>query len=80
MNFVRLARVRFLAIALLLWASVVVARLAELQLAEGGRYRARPAAAGAAHRGLPASRLHLRSRRTAARGFRGSVVRVRDPR
>jgi cell division protein FtsI/penicillin-binding protein 2 len=41
MNFVRLARVRFLAIALLLWASVVVARLAELQLAEGSRYRAR---------------------------------------
>ncbi|HEY3173385.1 MAG TPA: penicillin-binding protein [Thermoanaerobaculia bacterium] len=41
MNFVRLGRVRFLAIFLSLWASVVVARLAELQLAEGGRYRAR---------------------------------------
>lgn len=41
MNFVRTARVRFLVIALSLWASVVVARLAELQLAEGGRYRAR---------------------------------------
>lgn len=41
MNFVRLARVRFLVIFLLLWASVVVARLAELQLAHGGRYRAR---------------------------------------
>jgi cell division protein FtsI (penicillin-binding protein 3) len=40
-NFVRTARVRFLVIALSLWASVVVARLAELQLAEGGRYRAR---------------------------------------
>lgn len=41
MNFVRTARVRFLVIALSLWASVVVARLANLQLAEGGRYRAR---------------------------------------
>ncbi len=41
MNFVRLGRVRFLVIFLSLWASVVVARLAELQLAEGGRYRAR---------------------------------------
>jgi cell division protein FtsI/penicillin-binding protein 2 len=41
MNFVRLARVRFLSIALLLWASVVVARLADLQLAQGSRYRAR---------------------------------------
>ncbi len=41
MNFLRLSRVRFLAVALSLWASVVVARLAELQLAEGGRYRAR---------------------------------------
>jgi cell division protein FtsI (penicillin-binding protein 3) len=40
-NFVRLGRVRFLAIFLSLWASVVVGRLAELQLAEGGRYRAR---------------------------------------
>jgi cell division protein FtsI (penicillin-binding protein 3) len=41
MNFVRLARVRFLAVALSLWASVVVARLGQLQLAEGGHYRAR---------------------------------------
>jgi cell division protein FtsI/penicillin-binding protein 2 len=41
MNFVRLARVRFLALALLLWASVVVARLADLQIVEGSRYRAR---------------------------------------
>jgi cell division protein FtsI (penicillin-binding protein 3) len=41
MNFVRLARVRFLAVVLLLWASVVVARLAELQIAQGSRYRAR---------------------------------------
>ncbi len=41
MNFVRLGRVRFLVIFLLLWASVVVARLAELQLAHGGKYRAR---------------------------------------
>ncbi|HEX9150332.1 MAG TPA: hypothetical protein VF958_14345, partial [Thermoanaerobaculia bacterium] len=41
MNFVRLARVRFLALFLMLWASVVVARLAELQLAQGSRYRAR---------------------------------------
>lgn len=41
MNFVRLARVRFLALILMLWASVVVARLAELQLAQGSRYRAR---------------------------------------
>lgn len=41
MNFVRLARVRFLVVFLSLWASVVVARLAELQLAHGGRYRAR---------------------------------------
>ena len=41
MNFVRLARVRFLVVFLLLWASVVVARLAELQLAHGDRYRAR---------------------------------------
>ncbi|HEX9305514.1 MAG TPA: penicillin-binding protein [Thermoanaerobaculia bacterium] len=41
MNFVRLGRVRFFAIFLSLWASVVVGRLAELQLAEGGRYRAR---------------------------------------
>jgi cell division protein FtsI/penicillin-binding protein 2 len=40
-NFVRLARVRFLAVVLSLWASVVVARLAELQLAQGNRYRAR---------------------------------------
>jgi cell division protein FtsI/penicillin-binding protein 2 len=40
-NFVRLPRVRFLALLLSLWASVVVARLAELQLAEGSRYRAR---------------------------------------
>jgi cell division protein FtsI (penicillin-binding protein 3) len=40
-NFVRLGRVRFLAIFLSLWASVVVGRLAELQLAQGGRYRAR---------------------------------------
>ena len=41
MNFVRTARVRFLVIVLSLWASVVVARLSQLQLAEGGRYRAR---------------------------------------
>lgn len=41
MNFVRLGRVRFLVVFLLLWASVVVARLAELQLAHGDRYRAR---------------------------------------
>ncbi len=41
MNFVRLARVRFLAIVLSLWASVVVARLGQLQLADGGHYRAR---------------------------------------
>ena len=41
MNFVRTARVRFLVIALSLWASVVVARLTQLQLADGGRYRAR---------------------------------------
>ena len=41
MNFVRLARVRFLALFLLLWASVVVARLADLQIVEGNRYRAR---------------------------------------
>ena len=41
MNFVRLARVRFLVIVLLLWSAVVVARLAELQLAHGSRYRAR---------------------------------------
>ena len=41
MNFVRLGRVRFLVVFLLLWASVVVARLAELQLAHGSRYRAR---------------------------------------
>jgi len=41
LNFVRRSRVRFLAVVLLLWASVVVARLAELQLAQGGRYRAR---------------------------------------
>src|SRR5512143_506904 len=41
MTFVRLARVRFLALILMLWASVVVARLAELQLAQGSRYRAR---------------------------------------
>jgi cell division protein FtsI/penicillin-binding protein 2 len=41
MNFVRLGRVRFLAVALSLWASVVVARLAELQLAEGEHYRSR---------------------------------------
>jgi cell division protein FtsI (penicillin-binding protein 3) len=41
MNFVRLARVRLLALILMLWASVVVARLAELQLAQGSRYRAR---------------------------------------
>jgi cell division protein FtsI (penicillin-binding protein 3) len=40
-NFVRLGRVRFLVLFLLLWASVVVARLAELQLAHGDRYRAR---------------------------------------
>jgi cell division protein FtsI (penicillin-binding protein 3) len=40
-NFVRLGRVRFLVVFLLLWASVVVARLAELQLAHGDRYRAR---------------------------------------
>jgi cell division protein FtsI (penicillin-binding protein 3) len=40
-NFVRLARVRFLVIVLLLWSAVVVARLAELQLAHGSRYRAR---------------------------------------
>jgi len=40
-NFVRTARVRFLVIALSLWASVVVARLTQLQLADGGRYRAR---------------------------------------
>jgi cell division protein FtsI (penicillin-binding protein 3) len=40
-NFVRRGRVRFLVLFLLLWASVVVARLAELQLAHGGRYRAR---------------------------------------
>ena len=41
MNFVRTARVRFLVIVLSLWASVVVARLSQLQLADGGRYRAR---------------------------------------
>lgn len=41
MNFVRLARVRFLAVALSLWASVVVARLGQLQLADGEHYRAR---------------------------------------
>ena len=41
MNFVRLGRVRFLVVFLLLWASVVVARLAELQLAHCDRYRAR---------------------------------------
>lgn len=41
MNFVRTGRVRFLVIGLSLWASVVVARLAELQLADGDRYRAR---------------------------------------
>ena len=41
MNFVRLGRVRFLVVFLLLWASVVVARLAALQLAHGDRYRAR---------------------------------------
>ena len=41
MNFVRLGRVRFLAIFLSLWASVVVGRLAELQIAEGSHYRAR---------------------------------------
>jgi cell division protein FtsI (penicillin-binding protein 3) len=40
-NFVRLGRVRLLVLFLLLWASVVVARLAELQLAHGDRYRAR---------------------------------------
>jgi cell division protein FtsI (penicillin-binding protein 3) len=40
-NFVRLGRVRFLAIFLSLWASVVVGRLAELQLAQGSHYRAR---------------------------------------
>jgi len=40
-NFVRTARVRFLVIALSLWASVVVARLFELQVADGSRYRAR---------------------------------------
>ena len=41
MNFVRGARVRFLVVFLSLWAAVVLARLAELQLAHGGRYRAR---------------------------------------
>ncbi|HVE65079.1 MAG TPA: penicillin-binding protein, partial [Thermoanaerobaculia bacterium] len=41
MNFVRTARVRWLVIVLSLWASVVVARLTQLQLADGGRYRAR---------------------------------------
>lgn len=41
MNFVRLGRVRFLALLLLFWASVVVARLGQLQLAEGSHYRAR---------------------------------------
>jgi cell division protein FtsI (penicillin-binding protein 3) len=41
MNFVRLRRVRFLALFLLLWASVVVARLVELQIARGSHYRAR---------------------------------------
>jgi len=40
-NFVRVARVRFLVVFLSLWAAVVLARLAELQLAHGGRYRAR---------------------------------------
>jgi cell division protein FtsI (penicillin-binding protein 3) len=41
MNFVRFGRVRFLALFLLLWASVVVARLGQLQLAKGSHYRAR---------------------------------------
>jgi len=41
MNFVRLGRVRFLALFLMFWASVVVARLGQLQLAEGSHYRAR---------------------------------------
>jgi cell division protein FtsI (penicillin-binding protein 3) len=40
-NFVRVARVRFLVVFLLLWAAVVLGRLAELQLAHGGKYRAR---------------------------------------
>ena len=43
MNFVRLGRVRFLALGLLLWASVVVARLGELQIVHGNHYRARAA-------------------------------------
>ncbi|HEV8610892.1 MAG TPA: penicillin-binding protein [Thermoanaerobaculia bacterium] len=41
MNFMRVGRVRFLALFLLLWASVVVARLGELQIVQGSRYRAR---------------------------------------
>ena len=41
MNFVRPARVKFLAFVLLLWATAVVARLGDLQIAKGERYRAR---------------------------------------
>ena len=78
---VRRGRTRFFALILALWGAVVVARLVQIQIAQGSRYRAKAQRQQERRVEIPgAAGLDPRPRGPRARGLGRDDVRLRDPR